>query len=80
MAEIERTRERERAPLEENTYERSMRARAEWTQRNLTGPLVVHPEDCEWFQARQGKLPQLDRHSQDLAASVDSGFSQPTDG
>jgi hypothetical protein len=56
MAEMERTRERERAPLEDNTYERSMRARAEWTQRNLTGPLVVSQDDREWYQARQGKL------------------------
>ena len=56
MAEMERTRERERAPLEDNTYERSMRARAEWTQRGLTGPIVVTQDDREWFQARQGKL------------------------
>jgi len=56
MAERERTRERERAQLEENTYERSMRARAEWTQRGLTGPIVVTQDDREWFQARQGKL------------------------
>jgi hypothetical protein len=56
MVEMERIRERERAPLEDNTYERSMRARAEWTQRNLTSPLVVSQDDREWFQARQGKL------------------------
>ena len=56
MVERERTRERDRAPLEENTYERSMRARAEWTQRGLTGPVVVTQDDREWFQARQGKL------------------------
>src|SRR4051812_28462029 len=56
MAEKERTRERERGALEENTYERSMRARKEWTERGLTGPVVVTQDDREWFQARQGKL------------------------
>jgi hypothetical protein len=56
MAEKERTRERERATLEENTYERSMRARKEWTERGLNGPVVVTEDDREWFQARQGKL------------------------
>ncbi len=56
MAEMERTKERERPPLRDNTYERSMRARAEFTQKNLTGPMVVSLEDREWFQARQGRL------------------------
>jgi hypothetical protein len=56
MAEMERTKERERPPLQDNTYERSMRARAEFTQKNMTGPMVVSPEDREWFQARQGRL------------------------
>ena len=55
MAEMERTRERERAPLEDNTYERSMRARKEWTERGLTVPSSSQ-DDREWFQARQGKL------------------------
>src|SRR5258708_25459241 len=56
MTKKERTRERALPPLDDNTYERSMRARAEWTQRGLTGPVVVTQDDREWFQARQGKL------------------------
>ena len=56
MAEIERTRERERPPLQDNTYERSMRARAEWTQRNLTGPVVVKREDASGFRHGKARL------------------------
>jgi hypothetical protein len=56
MAEMERVKERERPPLQDNPYERSMRARADFTQRNLTGPLVVSLSDREWHHARQGKL------------------------
>jgi hypothetical protein len=56
MAEIERVRERERPPLQDNPYERSMRARAEFMQRNMTGPMVISLSDRQWHQARQGKL------------------------
>jgi hypothetical protein len=56
MAEIERTRERERPPLEDNDYERSMRHRHAFQERNKTGPVVISPEDRKLFQARQGKL------------------------
>ena len=41
MAEMERVRERERPPLQDNDYERSMRARAAFMERNMTGPVVV---------------------------------------
>jgi hypothetical protein len=56
MAEIERARERERPPLQDNPYERSMRNRNEFQERNLSGPVVVAAADRDWFQARQGKL------------------------
>jgi hypothetical protein len=56
MAESERVRERERPPISENPYERVMRQRKELAERNLTGPVVVRGDECEWFQARQGKL------------------------
>jgi len=56
MAEMERVRERERPPLQNNPYEQSMRARREMKERNRTGPVVVRPEDRELFQSRQGKL------------------------
>jgi hypothetical protein len=56
MAEVERTRERERPPLQDNNYERNMRERKEFIERNATGPVVIHREDREMFQARQGKL------------------------
>lgn len=56
MAEIERTRERERPPIQENPYERVMRQRAELKERNLNGPIVIRSTDREVFQSRQGKL------------------------
>jgi hypothetical protein len=56
MAEIERVRERERPPIADNSYERNMRQRKEFIERNLTGQVVVHRSDRQLFQARQGKL------------------------
>lgn len=56
MAEIERTRERERPPLSDNPYERVMRQRAAMLERNKTGPIVVRKAERPLQQARQGKL------------------------
>lgn len=56
MSEIERTQERERAPLQDNPYERAMRHRKEIAQRNLIGPVVVKSTDRKVVMARQGKL------------------------
>jgi len=56
MAEIERTRERERPPLKDNPYERIMRERAAERERNATGPIVIRRADREVHMARQGKL------------------------
>ena len=56
MAEIERTRERERPPLKENPYERNMKYRRELKERNLNGPVVIRSTDREMFMSRQGRL------------------------
>ena len=56
MAEIERTRERERPPLAANTYERIMQARAQMLERNMTGQIVIRKAERPLFQSRQGKL------------------------
>jgi quercetin dioxygenase-like cupin family protein len=56
MAELERVQERERPPIKDNPYETLLRQRRALAERNLTGPVVVHSEDREWFQSRQGKL------------------------
>ena len=56
MAEIERTRERERPPLQENPYEGVMRERAELLERNRTGQIVVRKAEQPVYQSRQGKL------------------------
>jgi len=56
MAEGERTRERERAPLKDNPYERVMKWRKELADRNRTGQVVIKPADREVFVSRQGRL------------------------
>jgi quercetin dioxygenase-like cupin family protein len=56
MAEIERTRERERPPLQDNPYERTLRYRTEQAERNQNGPIVIRKSEREVFMARQGRL------------------------
>jgi hypothetical protein len=56
MAEMDRVRERERPPISENNYERNMRQRKDYTERNAKGPIVIKRNDRQVFQARQGKL------------------------
>lgn len=56
MAEKDRVRERERPPISDNCYERNMRQRKEYIERNATGPIVVKRSQRPMFQARQGKL------------------------
>jgi quercetin dioxygenase-like cupin family protein len=56
MAEIERTRERERPTLKDNPYEGILRERAALRERNAKGPIVLRAAEREYFQARQGKL------------------------
>lgn len=59
MAEIERTRVRERGPLQENNYERLLRNREEFAKRQRTGPVVVKPSQREMQITRQGRLMYL---------------------
>jgi hypothetical protein len=56
MAEIERTRQRERPPIQDNPYERTLKYRAEQRERSLNGPIVIARDDREVFLARQGRL------------------------
>ncbi|HEV8022303.1 MAG TPA: cupin domain-containing protein [Candidatus Lustribacter sp.] len=56
MAETERTRTRERAPLAEDAYETAYRYRKEQAERQLNAPVVVRGEDCPVFLSRQGRL------------------------
>lgn len=55
MAEMERTRERERERLPEDPYERSYRYRREQAERQIHGPIVIRKEDREVFLSRQGR-------------------------
>src|SRR5260370_41359515 len=56
MAEIERTRERERGTIPETAYEMFIRSRKEFLERQDTGQVVVKPSDREFFLTRQGRL------------------------
>jgi quercetin dioxygenase-like cupin family protein len=56
VAEIERTRTRERAPLREDPYETAYRYRKEQADRQNDGPVVIRSEDREAFVSRQGRL------------------------
>jgi quercetin dioxygenase-like cupin family protein len=56
VAEIERTRTRERAPLREDPYETAYRYRKEQAERQNNGPVVIRSEDREAFVSRQGRL------------------------
>src|SRR5262249_61748411 len=56
MAEIERTRERERGTIPETPYEIFIRSRREFLERQDTGQVVVKPSDREFFLTRQGRL------------------------
>ena len=56
MAELERTRERERPPLQDNPYERTLKYRREQAERNAHGPIVIKKSERPVFMARQGRL------------------------
>src|SRR5205807_5517013 len=56
MAEIERTRERERGAIPETPYEKFIRSRREFLERQETGQVVVKPSDREFYITRQGRL------------------------
>ena len=56
MAETERTRVRERGPLKEDSYERIMRDRKEFLERQRTGPVVIKPADRPMQVTRQGRI------------------------
>jgi hypothetical protein len=56
MSETERTRIRERPPLKENMYERSLRYYRENNERMERGAIVIHEGDREPELSRQGRL------------------------
>src|SRR3954453_701014 len=56
MAEMERTRERERGSIPETPYEIFIRSRREFLERQETGQVVVKPSDREFYLTRQGRL------------------------
>ena len=56
MADIERTRTREREPADKTPYDMFMRLRQEFHDRQSTGQIVVRLDDRERHTTRQGQL------------------------
>jgi len=56
VAENERTREREREPPAQNSYELVVKLDREFAERQLLGRVVLRLEDCPQTQTRQGLL------------------------
>ncbi len=56
MVEAERTRTREREPLEESPYELLYKNRQEFLERQEKGKIVIKQSDREWDVSRQGRL------------------------
>jgi gentisate 1,2-dioxygenase len=56
MADLERTRTRERDPSAMTPYDIFIRSRLEFLERQNTGQVVVSLEDREYFNTKQGKL------------------------
>lgn len=56
MAELERTRLRERGPIPENRYERVLNYFKKTAERQEHGPVVIRPSDREVELSRQGRL------------------------
>ena len=56
MADMERTRVRERGAIEESPYEIFLRSRKEFDQRQMEGPVVIKPSDREYQITRQGRM------------------------
>jgi hypothetical protein len=56
MADIERTRTREREPQDKTPYDMFMRLRQEFHDRQSTGQVVVSLDDREYHTTKQGKL------------------------
>ena len=61
MAEIERTRERERPPLQDNPYERTLKYRREQAERNQNGPIVIKQDGARGVHGAPGAAALLPR-------------------
>ena len=59
MTEYERSRSREREPIQVNNYERLLRSREEFIERQRVGPIVIKPEHRVLEATRQGRLMYL---------------------
>ena len=51
-----KVREHEREVKLENAYERAVNRQQKFIEQQMTGKLVIHEKDREWFLSRQGRL------------------------
>ena len=56
MAELERTRVRERGAPVENAYEALFQRITRFNERQQQGPVVIKPSDRQWEVSRQGRI------------------------
>lgn len=56
MTDIDRTRTRERETIAETNYDKFIRSRREFADRQATGPIVIKPSDREFQITRQGRI------------------------
>ncbi len=56
MADVMKTRVRERGPVEASLFERTMKAGEDWRERAFTKQIVIRDEDVEYDLGRQGRI------------------------
>ena len=56
MADVMKTRVRERGPVEVSLFERTMKAGEDWRERAFTKQIVIRDEDVEYDLGRQGRI------------------------
>ncbi len=71
MADITKTRVRERGPVQASLFERTMKAGEDWRERAFMRRIVIRDEDCDWEQTRQGRLKYfINRDTDDACLGV----------
>ena len=71
MADVMKTRVRERGPSEFNQYERTLKWMVDWRERAFKRQIVIRSEDVEWEQSRQGRLKYfINRETDDETLGV----------
>jgi mannose-6-phosphate isomerase-like protein (cupin superfamily) len=70
MADLERTRTRQREPLAPDGYERLVKAQLELRERAFSGRIVVRASEQPWEQTRMGRLRFYVARSSDTGSAL----------